>query len=250
MLNSGPQPMSPDTILLCTDLDGTVLGDTEGEELFRAWAAASRATVRIGYVTGRNWPSVKGLIDEGRLPAPDYAVCDLGTHIVDLGDPDNRLGQRYESLADPAWPADRIRQVGAHEHTWLQGPEGQGRFKSSFFWNGDEQSLNWFRERLSCIPDWRLIVTSGLYLDVVPTCFGKDNSVLFLADILGLPLSRVLVTGDSENDADMLAIGARAILPSNARATALQAAARCNHFVSELPQGRGLVDGLRHFGVP
>jgi hydroxymethylpyrimidine pyrophosphatase-like HAD family hydrolase len=242
--------MSPETILLCTDLDGTVLGDPEGEEMFRAWVATARATVRIAYVTGRNWPSVRGLIDEHRVPVPDFAVCDLGTHMVDLADPDNRLGQRYENLADPAWPADLIRQIGAHEHTWLQGPEGQGRFKSSFFWNGQEQSLIWFRERLGRVPDWRLIVTSGTYLDVVPICFGKDNSVLFLANTLGIPLSRVLVAGDSENDADMIAIGARAILPSNARTAVLEAAARAEHFLSSLPQGRGLLDGLRHFSVP
>jgi hydroxymethylpyrimidine pyrophosphatase-like HAD family hydrolase len=250
MLRGGVQAMSTDTILLCTDLDGTVLGDAEGEDLFRAWAASARATVRIAYVTGRNWPSVRGLIDEGRVPVPDFAVCDLGTHIVDLGDPDNRLGRRYEGLADPAWPADLIRQIGAHEQTWLQGPEGQGRFKSSFFWNGQEQSLIWFRERLGRVPDWRLIVTSGTYLDVVPTCFGKDNSARFLAESLGLDLSHVLVAGDSENDADMLGIGARAILPANARAAALEAAARGDHFLSRLPQGRGLLDGLRHFGVP
>jgi sucrose-6-phosphatase len=250
MLTSTPQTMSSETILLCTDLDGTVLGDAEGEELFRAWVASTRGTVRIAYVTGRNWASVRGLIDERRVPVPDYAICDLGTHLVDLADPENRLGQRYEDLADPAWPADLIRQIGAHEHTWLQGSEGQGRFKSSFFWNGQEQSLVWFRERLGRVQDWRLIVTSGVYLDVVPTCFGKDNSVRFLADTLGIPLSRVLVAGDSENDADMIAIGARAILPSNARAAVLQAAAGCEHFRSELPQGRGLLDGLRHFGVP
>jgi len=250
MLVRAHHAMASETILLCTDLDGTVLGDTEGEDLFKAWADAARAKMRIAYVTGRNWASVCGLIDERRVPVPDYAVCDLGTHIVDLADPGNQLGRRYESLADPAWPAETIRQAGAHEQTWLQGPEGQGRFKSSFFWNGQERSLNWFRERLSGIPDWRLIVTSGTYLDVVPVCFGKDNSVRFLAESLGLPLSRVVVAGDSENDADMLAVGARAILPSNARPAALEAAAGREYYLSPLPQGRGLVDGLRHFGVP
>ena len=231
--------------LLCTDLDGTVLGDPEGEAAFRAWAQAR--SLALAYVTGRNREDVLGLVTEGRLPRPDYLVCDVGTTFHDLADPHNRLGAHFIRLAPADWPAQAIRNAGHHERTPLQGPEGQGPHKASFYWDGAEDSLADFRGRLAPLPGWRLVPSAGRYLDVLPRPFGKDQAVRFLAAALGAALTQVLVAGDMGNDADMFRIGACGILPANALDEAVHAAAGSVHYRSRLPAGRGLVDGIRHF---
>lgn len=243
--------MRLDLQLLCTDLDGTVLGDPEGEAAFREWAARAAASgrVKLAYVTGRNRLNVLGLVEEGVLPRPEFLICDVGTSFFDLNDPSNHLGVHFQKLADPAWPAQAIREAGHHERTPLQGPEGQNSHKSSFYWDGEQDSLRDFLKRLAHLPDWRLIPSANRYLDVLPRRFGKDQAVRFLAASLGIPLKDVVVAGDMGNDADMFRIGARGILPANALEEAVKAAEGGVHFHSELPAGRGLVQGLRFFGL-
>jgi hydroxymethylpyrimidine pyrophosphatase-like HAD family hydrolase len=227
-------------------LDGTVLGDPEGEAAFRAWARERPLT--LAYATGRSRANVLGLVAEGRLPRPDFLVGDVGTTLHDLSDPADRLGAHFLGLAPAGWPAEAIRAAGQAERTPLQGPEGQGPYKCSFYWDGADDSLNAFLRRLAPLPGWRLVPSAKRYLDVLPRTFGKDQAVRFLAAALGLALTQVLVAGDMGNDADMFRIGACGILPANALDEAVQAAAGSVHYRSRLPAGRGLLDGLRHFG--
>jgi hydroxymethylpyrimidine pyrophosphatase-like HAD family hydrolase len=201
----------------------------------------------LAYVTGRNRDDVLAQVALGRLPRPDYLVCDVGTTLHDLADPQNRLGAHFLGLAPAGWPAEALRAAGHHERTPLQGPEGQGPHKASFYWDGAQASLLAFLDRLAPLPGWRLVPSAGRYLDVLPRTFGKDQAVRFLAAAVGAPLAQVLVAGDMGNDADMFRIGACGILPANALDEAVLAAAGSVHYHSRLPAGRGLLDGIRHF---
>ena len=58
--------MAEQRFLLCTDLDGTILGDEAGESAFRLWAAAARPRVSLAYVTGRSIASVRERPIHGR----------------------------------------------------------------------------------------------------------------------------------------------------------------------------------------
>jgi HAD superfamily hydrolase (TIGR01484 family) len=241
--------MASSQFLLCTDLDGTVLGDPEGEARFRDWAQRLRGRVILAYVTGRNIHSVRALIAEGRLPAADYASTDVGTSLWDLGDPQNRLARHYASLADPQWPAQRIRDAGAHASTPLQGPEGQGAFKSSFHWDGAQESLAAFQARLGWLFDQRLIVTAGQYLDVLPMCYGKGQAVRFLAAAAGVDLKRVVVAGDMENDLDMFQVGAQGIVPANALPGLIKGLEGNSAYRSPQREAHALLDGLQRLGL-
>lgn len=235
--------------LLCTDLDGTVLGSDVGESAFRLWAEGVGERLRLAYVTGRSIDSVRQLISSGRIPAADYAAVAVGTEVWDLRDPQNRLGQHYRSLVDPQWPVARYRELGRSEATPLQGPEGQGPFKASFLWNGEAQALEDFKRRLDPLYDHHIQATAGTYLDVLPHCFSKGQAVRFLAAAAGVDLKRTIAAGDMEHDLDMLKAAGHAIVPVNALDGLKAALADSTAFFASGREALGLLEGLKRLGL-
>lgn len=205
--------------------------------------------VALAYITGRSIVEVRSLINEGRIPEADFAGTDVGTAVWDLRDPHNRLGRHYRELADPAWPAQILRNLGQSEETPLQGPQSQGRFKASFYWNGGEDSLQSFKARLSGQRDWRLLVTAGQYLDLLPHCYSKGQALRFLAAASGLGLKRCIASGDMEHDLDMFEAAGAGIVPANALPAVKSALAQGRAYLSDLPEAWGLLDGLRRMGL-
>ena len=225
-----------------------MLGNADAEAAFRDWAGRMRGRVVLAYITGRGIDDIRALIGEGRIPEADYAAPDVGTAAWDLRDPHNRLGRHYRELADPAWPAQRFRELGHSADTPLQGPEGQGRFKASFFWNGKEPSLEAFKDRLRMEQDWRLLVTAGQYLDVLPHCYSKGQALRFLAAASGIGLKRCVCAGDMEQDLDMFDAAGAGIVPSNALPAVKEALKDGSSYFSSEPEAWGVLDGLRRLG--
>src|SRR6185369_8498182 len=85
--------------LLAADIDGTLLGDEDGETLFHQFIAAEKKNLTLAYISGRSRSSVLGLIAEGRLPRPRFICGEVGTEIFDMDDPDNLIGRAYASQA-------------------------------------------------------------------------------------------------------------------------------------------------------
>ena len=77
-------------ILLCTDLDRTVLpngAEPESPGARRAFRTiAARPEVTLCYVTGRHRELIERAIDEYDIPAPDYAIGDVGTSIYEISE--------------------------------------------------------------------------------------------------------------------------------------------------------------------
>lgn len=235
--------------LLCTDLDGTVLGDETGESAFRLWAEGVRDKVALAYVTGRSIESVRELIETGRIPQADYASTAVGTEVWDLRDPQNRLGRHYRELADPRWPAERYRELGHSEATPLQGPSGQGPFKASFFWNGEAPALEDFYRRLDPLHDHHVQVTHSQFLDVLPHCFSKGQALRFLCAASGIDRKHCVAAGDMEHDLDMLLAAGQAILPGNALGNLKAALQDSAAFFADSREALGLLEGLKRLGL-
>ncbi|WP_211215666.1 HAD family hydrolase [Geopsychrobacter electrodiphilus] len=77
--------MSPRRLLLCTDLDRTLIPNgvqpehPAARKLFREFCRLPEVT--LIYVTGRHQLLVEQAIEEYGLPEPDYAITDVGTQI-------------------------------------------------------------------------------------------------------------------------------------------------------------------------
>ncbi len=241
------QPEQP--FLLASDVDGTMLGDETGEAWLRALIASYPGAIYLALITGWHLASVQGAIRAGRLPQPQVICHTVGTEIFDCRDPENLLGKRYATLAPVDWSPAVIYARGEGEGVRRQSfPDGLPRFQVGFDWDGRPETLMALRTRLSWLENCHINPSNGCYIDVLPEAMGKGGAARFLQAEFNLPPERVVVTGDAGNDLEMFRTSFQGILPANALPELRNYATRPWHYHSSLPAGRGVLDGLRHFG--
>jgi len=235
--------------LLASDIDGTLLGDESGEELFKQFVARQNGHFSLAYVTGRYQWSVLELIEQGRLPRPRFIFSDVGTELLDLDDPANRLGEAYAARAHQGWDLDEIYRLGVGEGVTRQEfDEGQPRFQAGFTWNARPETLRAFHGRLSTLEGIVIQASYDTYIDVLPARLGKGQAVVFLQEELGIAHEQVVVAGDSGNDRQMFETGFKGVVPVNALDELKTLARQPWHYHSPYPAALGVLDGLCWFG--
>lgn len=222
-----------DDILICSDLDRTLIPNGFQEESVQARPVlrrlAENARIYLAYVSGRNRELIRDAIEEFYLPEPDYAIGDVGTTLYRVTNGNWQLstdwsdeigqdwqGYTWEMLAELLEDMDDIR---------LQEAEKQNLYKLSYY--TDEQ-VNRHRliEQIRTVLDekgvsaniiWSVdeISTTGL-LDIIPTRANKLRAIQFLIQQEQFSVARTVFAGDSGNDLDVLTSGLQAILVKNA----------------------------------
>jgi hydroxymethylpyrimidine pyrophosphatase-like HAD family hydrolase len=240
------QPHNP--FLLAADIDGTLLGDEEGQSALKRLVQDFHKAFRLAYITGRYEWSVLKVVEEGSLPRPDFICSNVGTDLNDLNDPRNALGRRYAAQVGPEWDLETIYRLGEGEGISRQDfVEGQPAYQAGFFWDGKAQTLQAFRSRLASINHSHILASYGEFIDVLPNPLGKGKAVEFLQKELALDPQRVIVAGDSGNDREMFETQFKGIVPVNALDELKAVASKPRHYQSPFPVARGVLDGLCHF---
>lgn len=220
-------------ILLCTDLDGTIVPNdchqesSGARERFRA--ITSRPDVALAYVTGRNLPLVEDAIARYEIPTPDFAITDVGSRIY------VRRGGTFANDAIwrqrllQSWPIGTAEAVTAAvadiQQLRPQEQEHQNPFKVSY-WVGPGEDhrhvVSSIEKRLSRLGIRANIVYSeapndptGL-LDLLPSCASKLHAIRHLMRQQAFSVKRTVFAGDSGNDLDVLTSDIPAILVKNA----------------------------------
>ncbi len=224
---------NPSTLLLCTDLDRTLLPNGPQPESAQARAAFRRVAdqpwIKLAYVSGRYLSLVEDAIDEYQLPKPDYVVTDVGTRIHHHADGDWQPWPEWETEISPGWPGrDPLFELFQDlPELRLQEAGKQSAFKLSYYlpMGADFAALDrHMRERLrgkgfEVNLTWSLDEPAELgLLDVLPTGATKLHAVEYLRTSLQLPRERVLFAGDSGNDLPALSSALPAVLVANASA--------------------------------
>ena len=269
-----------DSILICTDLDRTLLPNGPQPESPNARPlfakVVSRPEVKLAFVSGRRLALQTAAIKEFDLPTPDFIVGDVGASIYQASED----GQWVE---ESSWH-DQLAAEWNHR-TWrdfapllndisgieLQDEEAQSDHKLSYNIESlpdqtrilSEVCQRLDKEKIAAQLIWSVdeTVPMGL-LDVMAPGATKRHAVEHVIELSGVPKERVLFAGDSGNDLPILVSAFPSVLVANAtpefRAEASKAAESAgNSDQLHLAQGgllgmngcyaAGILEGLVHF---
>jgi sucrose-6F-phosphate phosphohydrolase len=245
--------MMHDVQLLSTDLDGTLVGDPAATARFAAaWAGLQSADRPIlVYNTGRTIVDTRDLIAMRQLPEPDHIIGGVGTELQPRG-LDRHHSEFRRQLLD-GWDGRAVDRIVATVPRVTRQPLTHcSEFKSSWFWpRARTAELQALQGRLG---DAGVAVhvdySCRYFLDSVPARAGKGRALAWLCERLGVPLSRVLVAGDTGNDLSMFLLpGVRGIAVRNALPELLGQVRSRAVYLAEHSTADGVLEGLTHFGV-
>jgi HAD superfamily hydrolase (TIGR01484 family) len=232
----------PRSILICTDLDRTLLPNGRHPESTEARVVFTRLVLRpevtLAYVSGRHRGLVEEAIREYKLPLPNWVIGDVGTTIY-------KVTTREEWLHWPAWEQDIAvdwRGLTASDllplftdlpSLQLQEESKQNRYKLSYYLplSADVGAL---QQEMSLRLETQNLAASLIYsideatsvglLDVLPAHATKLHAVEFLMHQQGFDYSNTVFAGDSGNDLPVIASAVPSVLVANADSLVIEQA--------------------------
>jgi sucrose-phosphate synthase len=190
--------------LLVTDVDGTLLGDPEGVAAFRKRLDEAGERVGFGLATGRSLPQLLDLLWKGEIPSPDVVISGSGAQIH-YGR-DLTRDRSWERHIDYRWDPDGVAEALSELPGIHPGEREEIPFRRRFRVDPDEApTLKEIRQHLRRAGlQVTTLLDEGVELDVLPVRASPGLAIRFFCFKWSLPPERVLVAGDSGNDADML----------------------------------------------
>lgn len=271
--------MSIPRLLLCTDLDRTLLPNGPQPESPQARPLFTQLVehegVTLVYVTGRHRELVEAAIQTWQIPVPDFVITDVGTCIHRLQNGQWQTQQQWEHHIGADWAGrswqDLHRALQELDGLRLQETEKQNRYKLSYYVPLQVEAGKLegeIRQRLAMRGvDVTLVwsidepAATGL-LDILPRSAGKLEAIHFLMEQLGYHLAETVFAGDSGNDLEVLSSDIPAVLVANAspevREMAVTAATEAGtRHALYLAQGgfmgmngnysAGIIEGVMHY---
>lgn len=240
--------LTADRLIVC-DIDGTLVGTKEPlRDLLRRIREAGNK-VAFGVATGRRLDLAQQVLEENKIPAPDFLITSVGSSIhYGSGLVEDRSWHQHINYR---WRPDRLKEVAlSFEELDLQPPEGQDAFKVSFTVRNNDgfdpaklhAALR--RARLQA----RVIYSHGAFLDLLPVRASTGLAVRYLAIRLGIPLDMVLVAGDSGNDAEMLLGNTLGVVVGNHDPELDHLRGHPRIFFATGTHARGILEGIDHYG--
>jgi sucrose-phosphate synthase len=233
--------------LIITDLDNTLTGDPEAlSELVDLIKGCDH--VGFGVATGRRLDSATALIDELGLPRPDLIDTDCGTqlHYGAKLTPD----RSWRKSIGYAWKPAAVRQVlDALPGLALQKDTHQSEFKISY--EVDTRTAPTISRIKKILREAglraKVIMSLGMYLDVIPVRGGSDLSLRHVLWKWGFAPEHVLVAGDSGNDAGMLLGRTLGVVVANHSKELNRLKNKPRIYFAQASHAAGILEGIAYY---
>lgn len=223
------------TVLLCTDLDRTILPNGKepespgAREIFSAFAAHPQ--LRLAYVSGRDRRLIEDAITEYELPVPDYLIGDVGTTLYRQKSGEWVLDQAWQEAIGNDWNGLKHHDIvellsnKLDKNTLRLQPDAkQNTYKVSYF-TDPEIDYDLVKESVSPVLGAKAVKANLIWsvdeaenvglLDILPQRANKLEAIRFLVKSEGHQETDTVFAGDSGNDLDVLVSGLQAILVKN-----------------------------------
>ena len=240
--------------LLVSDIDGTLIEpklDNPGLEELKTYLTNHTENMAFALASGRNIDLVKKVIEEEKLPLPDFIICSVGTEIYYTNGKDYILDKGWSTFLAGRWKREEIvnRLKGI---PWIKMQEevAQNPFKISYYY--DKEKYN--HEQLIKVlgTGWykvNIITSHGEFIDFLPKRASKGNAIKFLCHKWAIPLSSVIAAGDSGNDIDMFRSSVKGIIVGNRSVELAEYKTTKKIYVAKSPASLGILEGLKHYKI-
>lgn len=242
-----------DNILLCTDLDGTLLADDKSvsEENRRAIEYFMAEGGYFTFATGRSQMGIKHLLTVIQPNAPivifnGAAIYDPKSDKIIWETFLDKNAANVLSMIEENFPFSGIEvctaggiyitrgnRIVSEQLSFEKIPEAYRHFskitepwrKVLFIQEADKLGL--VREGIARSPyaaDYNFMQSDPCYYEILPPDASKGNGMLRLAELLGVPRTRTVGIGDNENDLSMIKSAAVGVAVANALPALLEEA--------------------------
>lgn len=266
-------------LLLCTDLDRTLLPNGEAPESPGARELFARVVaqpcISLAYVSGRHLALVEESIQLYGLPQPDWILADVGSSVYQRASHGWSLLDPWSRHIAADWQGlvakDLAVLLSGLPGLNLQPDERQNTHKLSYFVPLDAD-LPGLMQAIEIRLKERALVANLIHsvdeqraiglLDILPQRSSKLHAIEFLMRKLGFTADQTLFAGDSGNDLSVLTSSLPAVLVANAHPAVVELAAaevRRNGTADRLYVARGgflgmngnysagILEGMGHF---
>jgi len=273
------KPMKEQRLLLCTDMDRTVIPNglqAEHPDAHKRFAAFCRLPeVVLVYVSGRHLALVQQAIKDYRLPKPDFILSDVGSKIYHFSDQQWQEISAWEQKIDKDWRGKSHQQImqlfDDIVELQCQEVDKQNTHKLSYYLplHVDHDNIikrmqdRLKKENIDASLIWSVAEPKSIgLLDVLPKNATKLHAIDFLRQQQGYSLNEVIFAGDSGNDLTVLSSEIPSVLVANAdydiRLAAQQLAEQQGHLQALYLAGSsvlgmdgnysaGVLEGIWHF---
>jgi sucrose-phosphate synthase len=234
--------------ILFTDVDDTLTGDTEALDAFKETLYAVGPNVGFGIATGRTLERALDVLDHLGVRTPDILITATGTEIH-YGEP-LVMDRSWQWQINYRWQPWRVRDSLLEMPGVVSWDEESGTpFRLRFRLDPtDGPSLADIRRRLRR-EGLRVIATLDheTDLDVTPVRASPGLAIRFLSHKWHLAPGRILVAGDSGNDADMLSGETLGVVVGNHTPELEAIRGRPRVYFAAENHAWGILEGIRHY---
>ena len=208
--------------------------------------------------TGRRLDQVIQGIDQEGLPEPDAVICQVGTEIyVPPLAPDSKPLTPWKNWLKVDYSCEQaLGFLEGIEDLVMQPQMYNTDLKTSCYLDQcpdpDEAAAEIHRRVEPFDHLYQVVWSSGRDLDILPAASGKGKAIRFLVEYKGLYPGRVVVAGDTGNDATMFREFEKGIVVANAQPELVAVAETLGSgrvYLARQPHAAGVEEGLEYYGA-
>ncbi len=234
--------------LILTDIDNTLTGDDGAMQEFFHLIAEAPLHVGFGIATGRRYEEVVRIIQELDIPQPEVLITAVGTDIY-YGK-NHTPDRSWQKHIDFRWEPERIREMLDGLDGFFRQPDHeQSAFKVSYQLDpAVAPKVNRIKRILRENGlQAKVVMSHGMFLDVIPTRAGSGVSVRHIAYKWNFPLEQILVAGDSGNDEGMLSVNALGVVVGNYCPELEKLRKLPRVYFAQAHHAAGILEGIRYY---
>ena len=242
------RPLTGVDRIVIADIDNTLTGNDEAMRGFFDLLESTETGVGFGIATGRRFEDVMRLMEENNMPQPEVVITSVGTEIYYGKNltPD----ASWRKHIDFRWEPEKIRgALDSIPGLYPQEEHEQSNFKISYGIDFSESpSLAAIRRILrENGVRVKVIVSLGMFLDIIPARAGSGLCIRHMAFKWGFPLEHILVAGDSGNDEEMLAGNTLGVVVGNYSKELEKLRKYPRIYFAENHNAAGIVEGMEYY---